>query len=372
MSVGPVAAGRALGLAGALLALAGCADRASERAARDLEVGRAEVGGVRFEVQGGLAAVRRAVAGEIELWAGAPVLDIAAQVDAGAVRSWTIEVRNAMPDARLQPLGAATGAAAVASGAALLATRRRFALELPAPASVRLRLAPEDADRSEPFRFAFVSDIQTGIDRFSEVLARIGADPAVRFVLSAGDLTQRGTSEQMERFQRELESLGVPYFSTLGNHDASDDTPWHRFFGRCSASFAFHQVQFTLLDTADATVAPLAYDWLEGWLREAGGRPQLFVAHVPPLDPAGLRGAGFGSRAEAGKLLGMLARGGVDLTLYGHIHGYYSFENVGIPAFVSGGGGAFEEKLDGVGRHFLLVDVDPDRGVSAVRRVDVD
>ena len=46
-----------------------------------------------------------------------------------------------------------------------------------------------------------------------------------------------------------------------------------------------------------------------------------------------------GPQARA-KLLGMLSAAGVDLTLYGHVHTYLEFTNAGIPAYISGGGGA--------------------------------
>jgi 3',5'-cyclic-AMP phosphodiesterase len=72
------------------------------------------------------------------------------------------------------------------------------------------------------------------------------------------------------------------------------------------------------------------------------------------------------------KLLGRMARGSVDLTLYGHIHTYLSFENAGIEAHISGGGGAIPERFDGIGRHFLVVDVDPQRGVTDRYIVDID
>jgi hypothetical protein len=94
---------------------------------------------------------------------------------------------------------------------------------------------------------------------------------------------------------------------------------------------------------------------------------------VPPIDPSGSRAGAFRSRREAHHLLQRLAAGGVDLTLYGHIHTYESFSNAGIPAYISGGGGATPEQWDGIGRHFLIVDLDPAAGVVAgVELVRVD
>jgi Icc protein len=70
--------------------------------------------------------------------------------------------------------------------------------------------------------------------------------------------------------------------------------------------------------------------------------------------------------------LTLLAAGGVDLTLYGHIHSYYAFSNANIPAYISGGGGSIPERFDGIGRHYLTVDVDRERGVLATSLVRID
>lgn len=63
-----------------------------------------------------------------------------------------------------------------------------------------------------------------------------------------------------------------------------------------------------------------------------------------------------------------LADGDVDLTVYGHVHSFYAFENAGI----TGGGGSIPERLDGIGRHDLAIDVEPEpqRFEVGVVRVD--
>jgi 3',5'-cyclic-AMP phosphodiesterase len=81
----------------------------------------------------------------------------------------------------------------------------------------------------------------------------------------------------------------------------------------------------------------------------------------------------FASRREAESVLARLAAARVDLTLYGHIHTYAGFENAGIPAHISGGGGAEPMRFDGIDRHFLVVDVSPaQNAVLSVRVVRVD
>jgi 3',5'-cyclic AMP phosphodiesterase CpdA len=201
----------------------------------------------------------------------------------------------------------------------------------------------------------------------------MNVEPDVRFLLGAGDLTRRGTVAELERYQRELLGLDVPYFTTMGNHElGTDPPPYQDYFGRDNFQFVFKGVAFTLLDSASASLDPTVYEWLDGWLDGARSQVNVVSMHIPPLDPIGVRNGAFGSRAEAAKLLSRLAEGLVDLTVYGHIHSYYSFENAGIPAYISGGGGAIPERFDRIGRHFMVFEVDPELGVRETHRVDID
>ena len=85
-----------------------------------------------------------------------------------------------------------------------------------------------------------------------------------------------------------------------------------------------------------------------------------------------MRNGSWASRSEAAKLLGRLAEGRVDLTLYGHVHSYYSFDNAGIPAFISGGGGAIPERFDRIGRHVMQFTATPGVGITSREVVRVD
>ena len=350
-------------------ALPACLSEAEERARRDLEVGKTRAAGVRFEVDQGLATVRSVRPGELVLWGSAPAFDVELSAESDAVRSWTISIQNVLGDSALSALeGALVSSEPDPDG---IETRRRFRVELTSDRA-RLRLAPPDTENPDTFRFAVLSDIQEAIDGLPDIHRKLNAVENLRFLLGAGDLTQRGRRDELERYQDELKSLRVPYFTTLGNHELGA-TPelFHDYFGRGNFRFVFRGVQFTLLDSASATLDETVYEWLDGWLGEGQNRVHIVLMHIPPIDPIGVRNGSFASRNEAAKLLGRLARGNVDLTLYGHIHSYYDFENAGIPAYISGGGGAVPERFDQIGRHFLVVDVDQ-RGVSRVEVVRVD
>lgn len=323
----------------------GCLEVADGRALIDLEVGRGGDAALSVDVEDGLATVRSVAGDRVHLWANAPTLVITLQSTAAIEVELRIE--NVLPDARLE-------------GGELLdrtMTEARWRVTLNGRAT--LRLVADDADDLAPWRFAVFADVQEAIDDVQEIFARIDREEP-RFALIAGDLTEQGTVEELERFQREMKQLGVPAYATLGNHDiGTSDDLFSTYFGRGSSSFVFRGVRFTFLDSASATIAPLTDSMLDTWLNRPDDLLHVATMHVAPHDPTGTRNGAFASRAEASRLLGRLARGGVDTTFYGHVHSYYAFDNAGMPAFITGGGGAIPERLDGIGRHFLTVDVAP-------------
>jgi len=370
----------AWGAHAALLALLwsglwGCLSPADERALLDETVGQGQTRGARVAVRGGLALVTALEPGWLQLWAQAPSLELEITLARDARPDWIIAVDNCP---RGSVLSVATpGAERPAARAPVpvkSGTSGRWRVVLARGATHRLRIAPPAPARPGPLRFAVLSDTQDPPARVREIFRRINQEPELAFVLSTGDLSEEGQRADLLAFRQALTALQVPFYSTVGNHELKSDEPelWPRVMGRHSLHFHFGGVAFSLLDSASATVSPLVYSRLEQWLARGAGRLHVVLTHIPPMDPVGARGLAFRSRAEAARLLAALARGGVDLTLYGHIHTHHKFTNAGIEAHISGGGATSQEKLDGVGRHFLVVEADAMLQRLDVRRVDVD
>jgi 3',5'-cyclic-AMP phosphodiesterase len=350
-----------------------CLDIAGERAQRDLEVGKAEAAQNRIEIRDGLGAVRRLEAGSLEIWANAPALEATLELGDEAPESFTVLVRNALPDAELDVEDASGTQVSTTPVPGEVATEKRFSLRTQPNTRYSLRLGPSDLESRQPFEFIALADVQEAIDRVEDVFEKMNERAGARFAMFSGDITSRGKTSELEEFQRKMQRLSLPLFTTLGNHElGNSDVPYHDYFGRGSESFRFHCVRFTFLDSASAAIDAQVYEWLEDWLDAARNENHLVFMHVPPIDPFGIRNGAFSSRAEAAKLLSLLGRGRVDITFYGHIHSYYAFENAGIPAYISGGGGAIPERFDGIGRHFLAVTVDPERDGASVSVVRVD
>jgi predicted phosphodiesterase len=354
--------------AATVLVLIACVRPTEQRAERDLEIGRASSGGLSVRVSGGLAAVRGLAADRLTLWSGAPGWDL--ELTSDGPRVLTLELENVMRSAELVLLEP-SGQGLTPLGGDIV-TAKRYGLELSAGVT-RLRLAAPGAERPGAFRFALMSDVQEAIGAVQDLFQRMNQEPDLEFLLGAGDLTEQGSVKELERYQEELRSLELPYYTTLGNHELGANPPaFQDYFGRASFHFRHRGVAFTLLDSGSATLDPLVDGWVDEWLAQARDDVHIVGMHIPPLDPVGVRNGAFASRSEAAALLARFAQARVDLTLYGHIHSYYSFDNAGIPAFISGGGGALPERFDTVGRHFLVIEVDAARGVTGVSRGRVD
>lgn len=392
----PMRPGRALtGIACLVTASAlgltpGCFRAGEDRALSDLDIGRAELSGVAaIEVEDGLAHVRdmtppsATTPGRVLLRGAAPSFSFTLTSDTAS--DWEITADNIMPDALMSVLDGDAGSPsditdddiAVIDGPR--PTVRVFRFTAPAGVPIELRVAPPDAEADgdpdgsdEPWRFAVMGDVQSAMPEVHEVFERINLDPTIRFVVSTGDITESAGIGEYSLWEQQLSRLDVPYFSTIGNHELmGPHQRWSERFGRFNVHFRFRGAAFSLVDSGDASVDPLVFDWLDEWLQAARDDVHFFFTHFPPIDPVGTRGGSFRSATEAHKLVAALAVGRVDVTFYGHIHSYYAYANAGIPAYISGGGGAIPERWDGIGRHFLTVDVVGQRVENvAVVRVD--
>ena len=354
----------------ALLNLNGCSQSPNERVDWDKKVGKDQINGAELVVTDGLATIRHFEEGKITLWAQAPSLEI--DLSLKSAGDWTVQVLNAMPTSEMV-VEAADDSRFVERSEVLRPTAISWEIALDAGENT-LFITPPDAAVLEPYRYAVLSDIQDDIDNFHEMIAILNEDTELRFVVSTGDLVSQGERSQLERFQSEIEALNIPWYSTVGNHELIMYEPqdWAELYGRTSFHFDFKGVAFSFIDSASTTIAPAVYDSFDEWGEDARDQVHFVITHVPALDPFGLRNGSFASRNEAAKFIVALAEQAIDAVFYGHIHSYYAFSQGGVEAYISGGGGAIPEAFDGIGRHFLSVDVDPRSQVFEVATVRCD
>ncbi len=358
----------AAALATLTLTLVAC-DRVSgdERARDDATVGHGEGAGVVIDIADGLGVVRELAPGKLTIRASAPVIELTITAVDAAPGPWRLTVENALPDATLTsptltlaPAAPRPRPTVIIQDLDLIAGRHT------------LTLAPPDTAPGQ-FRFVAMGDIQTGLPTVDQVFREVMTiSPPPRFVVFTGDLTDRGELAEYDLAETQIATLPIPLYATLGNHELwGDPARFRERYGRASFQFTFRGVAFTFVDSGNALLDPITEAELDGWLTAVADRVHVFLTHFPPIDPVGIRDGSFRSVRDAHRLLDKLAAAGVDLTLYGHIHTYVAFENAGIPAFISGGGGARPERWDGIGRQFLVIDIAPTgRPTVGVHRVD--
>lgn len=342
------------------LSLLACIRPGADRVALDDEVGLAAAGAVAIEVIDGQAQVIEAAGDVVRLWAQSPAVQLRAVNTSDGDRSLEVLIDNVPVSSAVAAIDDSGDRLEVRELQAPRAIARRLELDVAAGETATLTVAASDAGEIRPFRFAVLGDVQTALDQFDEVLEAIGDVDGIDFVMSTGDLVEDAKDEEYELLDVQLERATVPFYSTIGNHElVREPEIWHRRFGRYNVHFIYRDVAFSFVDSGNSTFDPDLRARIDEWLVESRDRVHLFGTHYPLIDPVGGRNASFRSRKEASAVLADLAGGAVDVTFYGHIHSFYAYSNAGIPAYISGGGGAWPERLDGIGRHFLVVDVDP-------------
>jgi Icc-related predicted phosphoesterase len=349
--------------AGLVLMACGCPRPGKVRAEIDQDLCQPVTSaGVTFRVEDGMAVFRRVEPGILELWESVPVIRIFAQAAAGSTLDWSITISNCMPGAQMSAQTSGGTPLLVSLAATPIPTRKQWNITLLDGDDAVITVGPPDRDVQDAFHFAWLSDIQEAIDHLPEFIAHMNADSDLRFVLSGGDLCveRRSRRNRLLLIQQMLESLDIPFYSVPGNHDIEGtNEPWRDLFGRNNIFFRFKGVHYVGIDSASATIDPVVYKWLDDRLLPAADPGMcVYFMHIPPFDPEGDRQVGFTTRKEAAKLISLLVEYDVDICFYGHIHTYVAYSNGGIPAYLSGGGGAEPVGIDGIGRHYLKIEID--------------
>ena len=337
----------------------------------DLEVGKLQTSFSKVAVSGGMAAIQELKNGQLTTFSSAPGIQFRVEFLTGAVTTWLYEARNLVPGSAITIVSDTGTVIPVSQKTTISPTRTSWSFDRGAFSYVDITLSPPGTSSGGSFRLAVLSDIQRAIDKVQDIYDKVNSDSSIEFIISAGDLTANGTEEEMQTFQDKLKGLNVPLYATPGNHDAfAGFTPWQKYFGRGSFQFQYKGVFFTFIDTGKAGVEAPTYAYLESWLNAGLDYRSVVLAHIAPIEPSGVRDGAFSSKPEALRVIELLTRYRVDLSLYGHVHSYFKYSHAGIPAYISGGGGALPMRFDGINRHYLTVDFNPGSIDVNVVRVD--
>ncbi len=231
----------------------------------------------------------------------------------------------------------------VIEGAELLESipeKKQMIAELPldfeGPKTLDWRLVRTNGE----FSFFVVGDNSGTFDILEKIREDILRERPL-FVVALGDLTREGTLEEMLRYDEYAASVPVPYFTVLGNHDLEDEktaAAYQQVFGPTYYSFSYGSAFFVALDNAAGYISLTQMKWLKNQLNAArDSYPKFVFVHQPPHDPR--RGRHHAMKpliSGAPLMMSLLAKGGVDYLLCGHIHTYCEFLSFGIKCIITG------------------------------------
>ena len=197
---------------------------------------------------------------------------------------------------------------------------------------------------------AQLSDIHVGGGRSSESLLRTAIDEVNTaepdLVVVAGDLTDDGYSDQYPLVQKELAALACPEVVRVpGNHDARNvgylryedtfgarDSRLHREFS--GVDVALVAVDSSKPDLDEGEIGREHYGWImDGFTEEADVRVFVCHHHLVPVPGTGRE---RNQVLDAGDVLSLLRRCGVDIVLSGHRHVPYVWPIAGMLLVHSG------------------------------------
>ncbi len=166
------------------------------------------------------------------------------------------------------------------------------------------------------------------------------ADRGIDFAVVLGDLADHGFRDEFDAARAGLDSLGVPVYATLGNHDLYQADGWESFkddFG--SATYAVtvaDRLKLILLDTAGGELGAAQFDWLERELADTVPVAKIVGTHYAGYDGTTPIMWRLASSAERYKLLSLLRDHAVFAYVAGHLHGYRHTTIAGTEHFIVG------------------------------------
>lgn len=233
------------------------------------------------------------------------------------------------------------------------------------------------------FTFAVLGDNRTGDDIYRKIIGQVMTrKPA--FIVSTGDQIEKpGNREMWANFWEMSKAVNVPYFFSVGNHDAhvevagSEETykeqvklPGNELYYSFVAGNALFIVLDSYIKGEDKKINGEQFKWL-GQVLASSRQKYKFVFIHHPLYPEKGKGRHYGNsldryKEERDRLQALFVKNKVTMVFLGHEHIYLRKTIDGIPHIISGGGGAplYANDEDGGFYHYVLVTVNGDK-VSA-------
>ncbi|MCA9592864.1 MAG: metallophosphoesterase [Myxococcales bacterium] len=177
-------------------------------------------------------------------------------------------------------------------------------------------------EQTLPFSFVALGDTHDGYDELSGTVKAINARNDIRFVVVAGDMSDRSLLGEFELTQARLGDIRVPVLTVIGNHDAIADGPeiYRKMYGPLNYTFSYAGTKFVMFNSNSLEFPHVAPDreWLTKETQSREGAERLiWVTHQPVYAPADIPNGGSKEFYRQ-----LLEAEPVDLVVHGHLLDY--------------------------------------------------
>jgi acid phosphatase type 7 len=238
------------------------------------------------------------------------------------------------------------------------------------------------------FTFVVFGDNRTGDDVYKKIVAlAMERNPA--FIVNTGDMIAKpGDKEQWAAFWEMSQPITVPYFLTIGNHDAHPkvplsektyleqvDLPGNERYYSFTAGNALFVVLDSYIENEEKRIMAEQLKWLEGVLANSGKKHKIVFLHHPLYTQPG-RGHHGGDCLDKYpdlrvRLQALFVKSKVDAVFAGHEHFYQRMTVDNIPHIITGGGGAPLYSKEDEGGFYHLVQVTVDNDTVCAEVIDI-
>ena len=144
-------------------------------------------------------------------------------------------------------------------------------------------------------------------------ISQLPSNAAPNMIQVNGDLTDDGTTADLQYGYDTLQSFGLPFHDAVGNHEIGqgadpEDKYWTQLFGNTHYTYTDGAAEVIETDSAnggliasDAFQVPMEeqYAWLVSQLNASTSKDVILLTHMPAYDPHPIANSQFSDRYEA-------------------------------------------------------------------------
>lgn len=134
--------------------------------------------------------------------------------------------------------------------------------------------------------FAVFSDSHTNYNSLNDAIKIINNIPGLSFVVSVGDVTDKGTAQEFNWYLEAIKKCQYPLVTVIGNHDyrSNGKIIFNRMFGPTNSSFFYGQYKFILFDDVvwENDNSSPDFAWLQNEITDNQGYNVIF-SHISPF-----------------------------------------------------------------------------------------